>query len=105
MALIPCPECERIVSEKAISCPGCGCPIAEPVSVDYGYPTVIEETSKDLKIQILLSTLMIIVGLVWAVFDHMTALPGEESYLQAGIAVVGLLWYFYTRFFIWWHHK
>jgi len=29
MALIKCPECEREISDKAISCPYCGYPIAE----------------------------------------------------------------------------
>lgn len=28
MALIPCPECKREVSDKAPACPGCGHPIA-----------------------------------------------------------------------------
>ena len=31
MALIDCPECSTTVSDKAISCPKCGCPIAKPV--------------------------------------------------------------------------
>lgn len=31
MALIKCPECSTQVSDKAASCPSCGCPIAEPV--------------------------------------------------------------------------
>lgn len=26
MALITCPECGREISDKAVSCPGCGCP-------------------------------------------------------------------------------
>lgn len=30
MALIPCPECRREVSDKAPACPGCGHPIAAP---------------------------------------------------------------------------
>lgn len=29
MALIICPECEHPVSDKALSCPGCGCPIQD----------------------------------------------------------------------------
>lgn len=29
MALIPCPECNNSVSEKAASCPKCGSPIHE----------------------------------------------------------------------------
>lgn len=28
MALINCPECGRMVSDKAVACPQCGCPIA-----------------------------------------------------------------------------
>lgn len=27
MALIKCPECHKEISDKAISCPNCGCPI------------------------------------------------------------------------------
>lgn len=29
MALIKCPECGREISDKAISCPGCGCPVEQ----------------------------------------------------------------------------
>lgn len=29
MALIKCPECGREISDKAVSCPGCGCPASE----------------------------------------------------------------------------
>ena len=29
MALIKCPECGREISDKAESCPGCGCPASE----------------------------------------------------------------------------
>lgn len=28
MALIKCPECGREISDKAASCPGCGCPVS-----------------------------------------------------------------------------
>ena len=30
MALINCPECSTQVSDKALSCPSCGCPISVP---------------------------------------------------------------------------
>ena len=29
MALIKCPECGREVSDRASSCPNCGCPLSE----------------------------------------------------------------------------
>lgn len=31
MALIRCSDCDRQVSDRAASCPGCGAPIATPV--------------------------------------------------------------------------
>lgn len=40
MALITCPECGRQVSNRAASCPSCGCPINAP------------EASKAIKIQL-----------------------------------------------------
>ena len=33
MALIKCPECENQVSDKAGSCPHCGCPIADKPTI------------------------------------------------------------------------
>ena len=33
MALMNCPECKIEVSDKAASCPKCGCPIANPLSL------------------------------------------------------------------------
>lgn len=33
MALINCPECNREVSDKAESCPHCGCPLNEKISI------------------------------------------------------------------------
>jgi DNA-directed RNA polymerase subunit RPC12/RpoP len=32
--IIKCPECGREVSDKATSCPHCGCPISQPQSVN-----------------------------------------------------------------------
>lgn len=34
MALIFCPECGREISDKAVSCPGCGCPVEEMIQED-----------------------------------------------------------------------
>ena len=31
MALIPCPECDKQVSDRARSCPHCGFPVAEEI--------------------------------------------------------------------------
>lgn len=34
MALFKCPECGRQISNKAVSCPGCGYPISKEVGND-----------------------------------------------------------------------
>lgn len=39
MALIPCPECKRHVSDLAPACPGCGCPLG-------GTPTLVASPRK-----------------------------------------------------------
>ena len=43
MALIKCPECNRQVSNRAESCPNCGCPISSskiPTNDDQGYAQI-----------------------------------------------------------------
>ena len=45
MALIPCPECNNSVSEKAVSCPKCGCPIYEYKELKY-YHSVPEPNNE-----------------------------------------------------------
>lgn len=35
MSLIKCPECGREISDKASTCPGCGCPVSK---MDIGDP-------------------------------------------------------------------
>jgi len=42
MALIKCPECDKEISDRAASCPHCGCPLVEeapktPIII-HGYP-------------------------------------------------------------------
>lgn len=38
MALIKCKECEKEVSDKAKSCPNCGCPINLDTTVRIAFP-------------------------------------------------------------------
>ena len=35
MALIKCPECGKEISDKAISCPGCGAPMGQQMTSAY----------------------------------------------------------------------
>ena len=34
MTLVQCPECARTISHLATACPGCGCPVDEPIAFD-----------------------------------------------------------------------
>ena len=43
MALITCPECGKKISDKAASCPDCGCPASE-----FKKPSVPEDTRSEL---------------------------------------------------------
>lgn len=40
MAMIMCPECRKMVSDKAAACPRCGCPIASLFSYESQTPPV-----------------------------------------------------------------
>lgn len=39
MALIPCPECNRSVSDQAVACPGCGHPMRAASNLNAGVDT------------------------------------------------------------------
>ena len=45
MALISCPECEKQVSDKAVACPHCGYPLAEPLQRELGHGVAERKTA------------------------------------------------------------
>ena len=104
MALISCPECNKDVSSSAPSCPNCGVGIASlrETKAAGASLTTVQETSKKLKLHTLISVLEIVIGVVWLIA---TPEGGEPSGLAIFFVAGGLLWYFVTRFRIWWHHK
>ncbi len=107
MALISCPECNNQVSSTAAACPRCGAPIAGALEARAAGAslTTVQETSKRLKLHTLGAVLLIIIGVFWLIAE-INAVDGQG---QAGISTLlimaGLIWYFVTRFRIWWHHK
>ena len=109
MALINCPECNNQVSSIAESCPHCGAPIAgAKEGQSAGAPIkTIQETSKKLKLQILISSLVFWVGVIWifAEINGAKYSADDPSSIPALMIFVGLVWYLVTRFRIWWHHK
>jgi len=102
MVLINCPECSNQVSTAAASCPKCGAPIA---SQSIGTPlATIQQTSKQLKVHIIFSSLAFWIGLFWFIF----ALASEQqtsSIIAIILLIVGMVWYLATKIRIWWHHK
>ena len=107
MALINCSECKKEVSDKAASCPHCGAPIfIARESKAAGAPlTTIQETSKKLKAQKVIASLMFWFGFMWLVVDSNAIVRPGESIAAPAITSLGFVWYIVTRIRIWWHHK
>ncbi len=59
MALINCTECERQISDKASTCPGCGAPVATVAAVTHAsaQPLSQEHTTSSRGVYILLALL------------------------------------------------
>lgn len=86
---VNCNECGKEVSDKAISCMGCGAPIGESVGSGTVLATT-QATSKHLKTQILYALGAMVIGL----------------FLLGIVGVIpGLVWFIATRLRIWWHHR
>lgn len=47
MALINCPECDKEISDKALSCPNCGCPIAMQTETKPSLPAMLWDAEED----------------------------------------------------------
>jgi uncharacterized membrane protein YvbJ len=94
MSLIKCEECGTEVSDKAGQCLKCGCPIEAPR--DERVQT-IEQTSKNLKLQLLIGSVILILGFISMFvfgFEFITL-----TLLFIGIVVVVL-----AKISIWWNH-
>ena len=108
MALVSCHECSNKVSNTASACPRCGAPVSEAAgSKAAGAPlTTVQETSKKLKMHILIASVLFWVGVIWFFIQaNMVNEGGEITGTPAAMIFGGMIWYFVTRFRIWWHHK
>ena len=106
MALITCEECQSDVSSAATVCPKCGNPITMAKSIkSTGVPiNTIQETSKKFKMQSLLSSTLMVLGLAvgCATIDDV-----DPDTSNGGIVgfIIGFVWYIVNKVRIWWHHK
>ena len=102
MALIKCPECKKEISDKAASCPSCGCPIAANSNENNNQTPenkvqTIEKTSKKYKGQQLMAMLLGVIGF-FMLFE-------EEARTVGGIiCIIALIWYAIVGMGIWWEH-
>jgi len=112
MALVNCPDCSTSVSDMAPACPKCGRPIgvaAKDVAA-AGVPLMTtQETSKRLKVHILISAVLFWGGLLWMFGSMSGRTPGAPPTTGMSVAplmmVIGFAWYVVTKSRIWWHHK
>ena len=105
MALIKCPECTKEISDKAPTCPGCGCPITsakihEEVGVNL---STVQLTSKSLKIELILSTFFFLISVIWLFAMITNKSPFNPTPLVS--MLLSFCWYYMTKIRIWWHHK
>lgn len=106
MALINCPDCNKEISDKAPTCPGCGAPIAndrEAKGSGVQHLTTTQSTSKKLKMEMLISGLLLFVGMAWTIVSYEPAIGADSAALV--ISAVSLIWFISARIRVWWHHK
>jgi len=99
MAMIECPECQKRVSDKAATCPDCGCPVAPAVV------QTIEQTGKRYKgaqvIGICLSVLGAFIGCVTLSGSE----PSPDGIVPGLIVfVIGIAICIFAKIGAWWHH-
>jgi hypothetical protein len=114
MALVRCPDCGRKVSDRAVACPECACPIAgthntepprpgaTPHNTGPAWPDTqtIEQTGKGYKVQQVAAVLLMLVGMVGC----MAGGEGRTGEFMGALMFAGVAWYVYARMGAWWHH-
>lgn len=95
MPLITCPECGRLVSDRAAACPCCGWPLDQPV--------LIEHTSKRWKLLQLLGALGVGLGLL-AFWLGIASDAKPITLVSIAVTFAGLAAYLTGRIGGWWCH-
>jgi uncharacterized membrane protein YvbJ len=95
MSLIKCVDCGTEVSDKAERCPKCACPIAINQTVEK--TQVIEQTSKRLKLQLLIGIGVLFLGFI-SLFSGSSG--GAMVFLILGFIII-----IASRISIWWNHE
>lgn len=91
MSIIKCSECQKDISDEAISCPFCGKPNKIKTI------TTIQLTSKKWKIWKLISVVLIIVGFI--------SLGKGSKELGTALLFIGFLSFIVSKFGSWWTNR
>lgn len=104
MALINCPECNQQVSDRAPSCPKCGCPIgATPVqAAGNGQYVTTQGTAKKHKGMQLVGSLIMALGVVMLIATW-GAEDGPSAFGSLSV-LTGFVVYLWARVAAWWNH-
>lgn len=113
MALIPCPECAREVSDKANACPHCGNPLAATapratapllVATAPGKAVTTEATGKGWKLLQAIGVVMVCIGVVSCAGAGDA--PGRSGTLMMSSSLIlwGSIIFLIGRIGAWWRH-
>lgn len=64
MALMPCPDCEQPISEHAVACPKCGCPVVQIATADLNSDDEVIQDEPALEYEVA-KPIEVGMGLVW----------------------------------------
>ena len=105
MALIKCPECSTQVSDKAASCPSCGCPIARQTQPQLSAPTPLASTPTNIAPPTVTITksrgVYIILGLLFGVMGFHNFYSGHNlrGAIKIGLFLIAFALDASTRFY------
>ena len=104
MPLINCPDCQHQVSTIAPACPNCGRPLKQESPLRQPHTQAIEQTSKTLKLQQILSLVLASVGVIIAWGAAFQYIHKAGRPIGVGLAVAGLVWLLVANVAAWWRH-
>jgi hypothetical protein len=67
--------------------------------------STIQETSKQLKLHVLISALLFWVGFIWSIVGASGGVGDANIALAMLMCITGMVWYLVTKIRVWWHHK
>ena len=98
MALIPCDDCKREISDATIACPHCGRPVGQR-------PVTTQQTAKRYKGLQLIGAIMVVSGItsVGVTISERSAEP-TGAMIGSLLFLFGFVIFLTGRLLAWWNH-